>query len=167
VDLGRAVAALAREGLTKVGATRGRYAYDWPRPMVTVDAVVFRRAGTRLEVLLVRRGHPPFEGQAAFPGGFVDEDEDLRDAAARELREETGLAGVRLEQLGAYGKPGRDPRGHNVSVVFVGQARGRAKVRGGDDAAEAFWAPARRPLPLAFDHAEILAEAVRVYGKWL
>jgi 8-oxo-dGTP diphosphatase len=150
-----------------VGAARGRHVYEWPRPMVTVDAVVFRRAGKRLEVLLIRRARPPFEGLAAFPGGFVDENEDLPDAAARELEEETGLSGVRLEQLGAYGRPGRDPRGHNVSVVFVGEARGKVAVRGGDDASEAFWAPARRPPPLAFDHAEILAEAVRIFGKWL
>lgn len=135
--------------------------------MVTVDAVVFRRTRSRLEVLLVRRGNPPYKGLAAFPGGFVDMDEDLPDAAARELQEETGLFGVKLEQLGAYGRPGRDPRGRNVSVVFMGEARGKPAVRGGDDAAEAFWAPARRPPALAFDHAEILAEAVRVFGKRL
>lgn len=141
---------------------RGRYTYPFPRPMVTVDAVVFRQTKERLEVLVVERGHPPFAGQAAFPGGFVEEDEDLLDAVKRELLEETGLGRIKLEQLAAFGQPGRDPRGHNVTVVYVGLAKGdTSRVKGGDDAARAFWVPARRPGALAFDHNDILKQAIR------
>jgi 8-oxo-dGTP diphosphatase len=130
--------------------------------MVTVDAVVFRHTKERLEVLVVDRGKPPFKGQAAFPGGFVEKDEDLLDAVKRELREETGLGNVKLVQLRAFGAPGRDPRGHNISVAFVGVAKGNThSVRGGDDAARAYWVPARRPGPLAFDHNDMLREALR------
>jgi 8-oxo-dGTP diphosphatase len=141
-----------------------RYTYPFPRPMVTVDAVVFRRTRERLEVLVVERGHPPFAGQAALPGGFVEMEEDLLDAAKRELLEETGFGNVKLVQLAAFGQPGRDPRGRNVTVVYVGMARGdTSRIRGGDDAARAFWIPARRPGKLAFDHNDILKSAL----KWL
>ncbi len=130
--------------------------------MVTVDAVVFRQTRERLEVLVVERGNPPFQGQAALPGGFVEMEEDLLHAAKRELFEETGLTGVKLVQLAAFGTPGRDPRGRNVSVVFMGTMRGgNRKVQGGDDARRAFWIPARRPGPLAFDHNEVLRMAIQ------
>jgi 8-oxo-dGTP diphosphatase len=143
---------------------KGSYTYSFPRPMVTVDAVVFRKTRARLEVLVIERGHPPFAGQAALPGGFVEMDEDLVDAAKRELFEETGLANQKLEQLATFGQPGRDPRGRNVTIVYVGVARGNThRVRGGDDAARAFWIPARRPGQLAFDHNDILRLAL----KWL
>src|SRR5689334_11906545 len=85
------------------------YCYDYPRPAVTVDIILFHHDGQRIEVLLIKRARPPFKGTWAFPGGFVDKDESLERAAARELKEETGLAGIRLEQLGAFGDPGRDP----------------------------------------------------------
>jgi 8-oxo-dGTP diphosphatase len=143
---------------------KGKYTYSFPRPMVTVDTVVFRRAAKRLEVLVVERGHRPYAGFAALPGGFVEMDEDLPDAAKRELFEETALKNVKLEQLAAFGKPGRDPRGRNVTVVYVGVARGNTdQVKGGDDAARAFWISARRPGKLAFDHNDILKKAL----KWL
>jgi 8-oxo-dGTP diphosphatase len=124
--------------------------------MVTVDAVVFRHGGNGLELLVVRRGREPFAGQLALPGGFVEEEEDLGDAAKRELAEETGLDCVSLTQLRAFGTPGRDPRGRNISVAFVGLLEeGVGDVRGGDDASEALWVDARRLPTLAFDHVEI------------
>jgi len=138
-----------------------RYTYDYPRPMVSVDAVVFRERGGRLEVLLIRRGKPPFEGMHALPGGFVEMDEDLPDAAARELREETGLDRVALEQLATFGRPDRDPRGRCISVAFVGAlARSGDQVAGGDDAAEAGWHDTAALPPLAFDHGEIIDRAL-------
>ena len=101
------------------------YCYDHPRPALTVDIVLFHRSGVDIEVLLIKRAREPFKGRWAFPGGFVDKDESLEAAAARELREETGLHGIKLEQLAAFGDPGRDPRGHTVSVVFYGTVSNR------------------------------------------
>ena len=129
------------------------YAYDYPRPMVTVDAVVFTLAAEALDVLLIERKFPPFEGAWALPGGFVGMDEPLEDAAARELEEETGVRGVRLEQFYAFGEPGRDPRGRTISVAHWGVADGTyCRPRAGDDAATARWFPLASLPPLAFDH---------------
>jgi 8-oxo-dGTP diphosphatase len=134
--------------------------------MVTVDAVVLAGPRDDIEVLLVRRRNEPFAGMLALPGGFVDMDEDLADAAARELEEETGLTGVPLEQLGAFGRPGRDPRGRNICIAFVGALEEKkTHVKGGDDAVEAVWVRAADPTPLAFDHAEILTFALRWLGS--
>lgn len=137
------------------------YTYPYPRPMVTVDIVVLRGSFDDPDVLLVRRGHEPFAGCLALPGGFVDMEEDLVDAAKRELEEETGLSGIELEQVKAFGRPGRDPRGRNIAIAFLGVApSAHQDVRGGDDAFEALWVRARDPGRLAFDHNEILAEAL-------
>jgi 8-oxo-dGTP diphosphatase len=139
-------------------AVHGTYIYDWPRPMVTVDALVFSLPPAGPKVLLVKRGSEPFKGQWAVPGGFVDMDEELHDAAVRELTEETGLTGVKLEQMYTFGTVGRDPRGRQITVCFLGIAQGSPAVKGGDDASEAKWWPAKAlPAPLAFDHAEIIA----------
>lgn len=143
------------------------YTYPFPRPSVTVDVVLFAIVGGDLAALLVKRAHPPFQGAWALPGGFVDENESLAKAAYRELAEETGVKGVPIEQLGAFGEPGRDPRGHTVSVVYLGFAAAEAHPAvAGDDAAEAAWQPmakvgkrGRGALKLAFDHAEIIAVA--------
>jgi 8-oxo-dGTP diphosphatase len=145
--------------------TKRKYSYDWPRPAVTVDVALFTVAGPsnklRLEVLLIQRGDEPFRGRWALPGGFVHEDEDLPDAAARELAEETGLGEVYLEQVGAVGTPGRDPRGHTVTVVWVGLVpadRGALKASG--DARAAAWFDVAALPKLAFDHAAILEQAL-------
>ena len=137
-----------------------QYCYDHPRPALTVDIVLFHRAGADLEVLLIKRARAPFKGRWAFPGGFVDKDESLEAAAARELREETGLHGIKLEQLAAFGDPGRDPRGHTVSVVFYGTVNNRRAVIAADDAAEAAWHSASHPPKLAFDHQKLLRRAM-------
>ena len=119
------------------------YTYEYPRPAVTVDMVVFTLRGDDLAVLLIKRKNDPFKGQWALPGGFVDENEALERAAARELEEETGLTGgfpARFEQLGAFGDPSRDPRGHTVSVAYLSYIGAeRAVIRAGDDAAAAEW----------------------------
>ena len=133
--------------------------------MVTVDIVVFREVG-ELELLVIRRKKQPFLGQLALPGGFVDMDEDLLDAAKRELGEETSLKGVPLEQLAAFGKPGRDPRGRNISIVHVGILTDLSQVvKGGDDAEDAQWIAARNPPRLAFDHLDILAKALEWFDS--
>jgi len=137
-----------------------QYCYDHPRPALTVDIVLFHRSGVDIEVLLIKRGREPFKGRWAFPGGFVDEDESLEAAAARELREETGLHGIKLEQLAAFGDPGRDPRGHTVSVVFYGTVSNRRAAIAADDAAEAKWHSASHLPKLAFDHRKILRMAM-------
>lgn len=135
---------------------------EFPRPMVTVDVVIFTLQEQDLQVLLVRRKHPPFEGMWAIPGGFVDIDEPLEAAALRELEEETGVRDVRLEQLATFGDPGRDPRGRTITVAYLALLPpGRTAVRAGDDATDARWWSVRSLPPLAFDHDRILACALQ------
>ncbi|HET9532068.1 MAG TPA: NUDIX hydrolase [Blastocatellia bacterium] len=157
---------MAKKGEKKKPGKK-KHCYDYPRPSVTVDIALFRRAASdRVEVLLIKRAREPFKGQWAFPGGFVDEDESLEKAAARELREETGLDHITLRQVGAFGDPGRDPRGHTVSVVFAGLLTGEVEAKAADDAEDARWHPARRPPALAFDHKKILRAALdNLFGK--
>jgi 8-oxo-dGTP diphosphatase len=145
---------------------KGKYTYEWPRPMVTVDAVVFAVSAGGTEVLLVERKNPPFQGQWAVPGGFVEMDEELEDAVARELAEETGLTGVRLEQFRTFGKCGRDPRGRQITIAFMGTiTEGRNRVRAGDDAAEAGWFNIENlPGNMAFDHEEMVRLAIEKLG---
>jgi len=138
------------------------YTYDHPRPMLTVDCVVLRFDGKALQTLLIRRKHPPFKGKWALPGGFVEMDEDLAEAARRELAEETNIRGVHVEAFGAFGKPGRDPRGRVVSVAHLALARpNQIGTTAGDDAEDARWFPVEARVPLAFDHKRILEEALR------
>ncbi|RDI14314.1 NUDIX domain-containing protein [Flavobacterium sp. AG291] len=127
---------------------------------VTVDAVVFRKSNAGNELLLIKRKKEPFKGKWALPGGFVDEGEDLAVAAKRELQEETGLVLDNLEQLGAFGKPGRDPRSHTVSIAYSGFAEADAQAIGADDADEAEWFAVSALPELAFDHADIIQLAL-------
>lgn len=115
------------------------FTYPYPRPAVSCDAVVFTMRADDLAVLLIQRKDEPFKGCWALPGGFVNENESLERAAARELAEETGLTGVRLEQLGAFGDPGRDPRGHTITIAWVTFLVAEAALTAGDDAAAAEW----------------------------
>ncbi|HMC64390.1 MAG TPA: NUDIX domain-containing protein [Gemmataceae bacterium] len=138
-----------------------RRTYEWPRPAVTVDIAVFTVAGTlqglRLQVLLIQRNQGPFRGHWALPGGFVHENEDLLDAAKRELAEETGLRDVYLEQVQTVGMPGRDPRGHVVTVVHVALvAADRHQLAATGDARAARWFDVSALPPLAFDHGQLL-----------
>jgi 8-oxo-dGTP diphosphatase len=127
------------------------------KPALTVDVLVFTVREERLEVLLIRRKNPPFQGSWAIPGGFVDEGEAPPEAAHRELEEETAVRGMELHEYGAFGEPGRDPRGWTVSVAYFALVPARGlHVEGRDDAAEAGWHPADDPPELAFDHALLL-----------
>ena len=141
--------------------SEGRYTYDHPRPAVTTDVALFRRTGEGgWEILLVRRGRDPFAGSWALPGGFVDELEPLEAAAARELEEECGIRGVELWQFRAFGDPHRDPRGHTVSIAYLGIVSDSVNAAAADDAADARWFPLDHLPQLAFDHDEIVRAAV-------
>lgn len=148
-------------------AKKGKYVYEWPRPMVTVDAVVFRFAGGKVEMLLIQRGNEPYKGKWALPGGFVDMDEELEGAVIRELVEETGLTGVALEQMHTFGRCGRDPRGRQISVAFFGIAPvNTKKVKGGDDAEKAKWFDIENlPQEMAFDHDEVIKFGIRTLRR--
>ncbi|MGN0065934.1 MAG: NUDIX domain-containing protein [Nocardioides sp.] len=139
---------------------------EHPPFAVTVDLVVLTVRDDALQVLTVRRGEEPYAGRWALPGGFVLPDEGLRDAAARELLEETGVdaSHFHLEQLASYGAPDRDPRMRTVTVAHVALAADLPAPVAGSDAADARWHPVEEPLAdpdaLAFDHAQILRDGV-------
>ena len=137
-------------------AKKGIYTYEWPRPMVTVDTLVFTIRNNQLQVLLIQRGQEPFKGLWAIPGGFIEMDEDLIDAACRELMEETSLAGIELEQFHTFGQPGRDPRGRQITVVFIGAASPEAYIKAGDDAQNVQWFNVHELPNMAFDHEMII-----------
>ena len=140
------------------------YSYDYPHPAVTVDIAIFTIADDRLQILLIQRGSPPFEGMWALPGGFVGMHESLRRAAWRELREETGVRAAHLEQLGAFGRPGRDPRERVISVAYHALVpAGRLDINAASDARDARLFDADALPELAFDHARIIAD----YRAWL
>lgn len=109
------------------------------RPSVTVDAVLYRKTPTGIKLLMIKRGGHPYIGCYAFPGGFVDADEDCETAAARELMEETNLNGIKLRQLITASTPGRDPRWRNITVVFCAETPSEPQPKAGDDAAAAQW----------------------------
>ena len=136
-----------------------RFSYDYPRPALTVDLAITTREA-RPRVLLIRRKKEPFAGSWALPGGFVDENERLADAARRELEEETGITVADFEQLYTAGDPGRDPRGWTVSVAYLAQVDpDELKPVAADDADAVSWFPLDDLPALAFDHAMILARA--------
>ena len=136
------------------------------RPSVTVDVVVVARVHGRPSVLLVKRKNPPFAGCWAIPGGFVEPDEPLEEAARRELQEETGALSVRMEQIHTFGDPGRDPRGWTISVAYLATLSDDEvqawRPRAGSDADEVGWFDLDELPVLAFDHGEILTYARRV-----
>ena len=129
---------------------------------VTVDSVVFCNANNEFKVLLIKRKNEPFGGQWALPGGFISESEDLMTAAKRELKEETGVDVKTMEQVRAFGAPGRDPRGRTISIAFVSRIFCEENLKAADDAAEAKWTSIEDLPELAFDHAEII-EAAKDY----
>lgn len=129
---------------------------------VTVDSVVFCNINNKFKVLLIKRKNDPFGGQWALPGGYISESENLETAAKRELEEETGVAIKTMEQVRAFGAPGRDPRGRTISIAFVSRIFREENLKAGDDAAEASWVSIDDLPNLAFDHAEII-EAAKNY----
>jgi 8-oxo-dGTP diphosphatase len=145
-------------------------AQDYPRIDVTVDVVALTEVDGGMHVLVVRRGNPPFEGQWALPGGYLEVDEDLAPAAVRELREETGidLSPDDVTQLGAYGAPDRDPRNRTISVAHVVRLDEPGEPKGGSDADDARWMPVDDLLAndeLAFDHALIVSQALALVAE--
>lgn len=130
---------------------------------VTVDAVIICQKEEPL-LLLVQRKNEPHKGKWALPGGFLEEEEDLEEGAIRELREETNLDIKKLKQIGAFGEPGRDPRGRNISIAFLGIVDYEEQVKGGDDAADARWFGFSELPDLAFDHYKIVTAAMALYN---
>ena len=136
------------------------FAYDYARPAVTADIVLITREA-QPRVLLIQRAHEPFAGAWALPGGFVNVDEPIVDAAKRELHEETGLEIALLEQLYTTGDPGRDPRGWTISIAFLARVEaGALQPRAGDDAAAVKWFRINKLPKLAFDHAMLVQRAI-------
>ena len=140
-------------------AVKGTYTYDYPRPAVTTDCVIFGYDGKELKVLLIERGIEPFKGCWAFPGGFLNMDEDALAGARRELKEETGLENAFIEQFHTFSEPGRDPRGRVITIAHYALVKIQ-EVEGGDDAAQARWFSIGEVPPLAFDHDRILRMAM-------
>jgi 8-oxo-dGTP diphosphatase len=143
------------------------HTYQYPRAALTVDCVVFGLDESELKVLLIERALEPFKGKWALPGGFVNVNETLDEAARRELAEEAGLADVFLEQLYTFGAVNRDPRERVVSVAYYALVKLAAHdTKAATDAADARWFPVSKVPKLAFDHTAILAAALaRLRGK--
>ncbi|MBO7052679.1 MAG: NUDIX hydrolase [Prevotella sp.] len=142
------------------------YTYKYPRPAVTADCIVITRE-EEPKVLLIERGNEPFKGKWAFPGGFMNMDETTEQCAIRELEEETGLRVSDIQQIGAYSKVDRDPRGRTVTVAYLAIVDAPVEAKGQDDAAKAEWFPVSALPQLAFDHEEIMQDALQVWHTTL
>ncbi|MDR2036936.1 MAG: NUDIX hydrolase [Bacteroidales bacterium] len=144
-----------------------KYCYEYPRPAVTTDSVIFGFDEGELKILLIERGLEPFKGQWALPGGFMQIDEDAETCALRELKEETGVCNAFMEQLYTFSKVDRDPRYRVISIAYYALVKlSDYKVEAGDDASKAQWFPLSEVPPLAFDHEHILQTAIeRLKGK--
>jgi 8-oxo-dGTP diphosphatase len=138
------------------------YTYKYPRPAVTADCIVITREAEP-KVLLIQRGDEPFKGGWAFPGGFMNMDETTEQCAIRELEEETGLRVSKVQQIGAYSKVDRDPRDRTITVAYLVMVDHPVAVTGQDDAAKAQWFPINNLPPLAFDHEDIMRNAMKKY----
>lgn len=142
--------------------TKHPYCYEYPRPAVTTDSVVFGYENRTLYILLIQRKNDPFRGRWAFPGGFMEMDEEAGAGAKRELKEETGLENILLEQLHTFSAVDRDPRGRTVSIAYLGVVDKTAcHPRAADDAADVRWFPVAQLPPLAFDHDRIVEVALQ------
>lgn len=143
-----------------------KYQYEYPRPAVAVDLVVFqmerkrRMKGHSRKLLLILRKNEPFADQWALPGGFLDEGETLEQAAERELMEETGVTCNCLKQLGAWSKVNRDPRTRVISVSFLAEIAADQNPVAADDAKDARWFAINDLPKLAFDHDEMIECAI-------
>jgi 8-oxo-dGTP diphosphatase len=137
------------------------------KPSVTVDALVIWPSDEGPHVLLIQRKRDPFSQKWALPGGFIEEDETLLTSVARELAEETGLTDLSFTQFGAYGDPGRDPRGRTLTIAYYAVVEGAVppEVEGLDDAQDARWFSIHSLPELAFDHQEILQSGLDAYTK--
>ena len=138
------------------------YTNKYPRPAVTADCIVITREAEP-KVLLIQRGIDPFKGCWAFPGGFMNMDETMEQCAIRELEEETGMKVTEFHQIGAYSKVDRDPRGRTITVAYLVIINHPIAVTGQDDAAKAQWFPIDALPSLAFDHKDIMRDAINAY----
>ena len=138
------------------------YCYEYPRPCVTVDAVVFNLEIT--EVLLIQRKNEPGKGQWALPGGFIEIDEELEESVARELMEETGIdCPGPWKQVGAYGRVDRDPRGRVIMIAFTTLLnKDKNCLEAGDDAQDARWFSLKEIPEMAFDHPDVVKNALKL-----
>ena len=141
-----------------------KYCYRYPHPAVTTDCVIFGYDGAQLKVLLIERGNEPYKGRWAFPGGFLEIDEDAETGALRELREETGLTGAYVRQFHTFSSPQRDPRERIISIAYLAVVR-LQEVTASDDAARARWFALDELPPLAFDHDEVLQKALQALRR--
>ena len=143
------------------------YTYKYPHPAVSVDVAIFTIRDEALKVLLIRRGQPPYRGEWALPGGFVGLEESLKHAAWRELKEETGVNAVYLEQLFTFGHPQRDPRERVISVAYFALIPSdKLEIKAASDADSVDWFGIEEVPKLAFDHKKILRKALeRVAAK--
>jgi len=144
-----------------------KYCYEYPRPAITTDCVIFGFGNGELKILLIERGIEPFKGKWAFPGGFMRENENSDECAKRELQEETGLEKIFIEQLFTFSDIDRDPRGRVVTIAYYALVKlVQYKIEAGDDANNAKWFPISQIPTLAFDHDRILRMAInRLRGK--
>lgn len=143
------------------------YTYEYPRAMNTVDVVIYSLQNEKIKVLLIKRGREPYKDCWAFPGGFLNMDEDLSECARRELEEETGLNLLTLRQFYTFSDPYRDPRGRVISTAFIGYVTGKEadNLKAGDDAAELQWFDVKNLPEMAFDHKEIFNKSLNfMYG---
>ncbi|TAJ14555.1 NUDIX hydrolase [Marinilabiliaceae bacterium JC017] len=139
---------------------KGNYCYEYPRPALTTDCVIFGFDGVEIKILLIERGTDPFKGKWALPGGFVNMDEDTEACARRELFEETGIKDLFIEQLYTFSDVNRDPRGRVVSVSYYALVKiADYEIQAGDDASKAKWFSMSDVPSLAFDHDRILRVA--------
>ncbi len=146
---------------------KAAYSYEYPRPAVTTDCVIFGFDEGELKVLLIERGIEPFKGRWAFPGGFLNMEENCDTGARRELYEETGMKDVFIEQLYTFSDVDRDPRGRVLTVAYFALVKlSEYKIAAGDDASNVNWFPVSAVPPLAFDHDTMLQMALnRLRGK--
>ncbi|MFC2151673.1 NUDIX domain-containing protein [Bacteroidota bacterium] len=141
------------------------YTYAYPRPAVTVDIIVIKEVKDSVQILLIERKNEPFKNQWALPGGFVDIEEEIEEAAYRELEEETSISKIKLSQFRTFGKIGRDPRGRTISVVYYGiLPKKNQEIRANDDAKSLKWFSINEIPKLAFDHNDVV-ENFLLYKK--
>ncbi len=140
------------------------FTYEYPRPAVTADAVIFDLKGKgkeNLNILLIQRKNDPYKGNWALPGGFLDMGETLEECVAREVQEETGIKGMKFYQLEAFSGVDRDPRHRTVTVAFWGFCHKNPKIKASSDAMDAKWFDLKSLPELAFDHELIIKKALK------
>ncbi len=141
------------------------YNYPYPRPALTVDIAIFMPKDGNFKVLLIQRSQEPYQGLYALPGGFMNIEETLEEAAQRELKEETGLESPPLTQVHTFSAPDRDPRGRVISTCFAAilPKSSQIDIQAGSDAADALWFPINQLPPLAFDHALMIQTVIEKF----